>query len=337
MPTIPQTRSKHLLPFVTFLRKAGEPIDQLLQKARLPSHCIDDPETLIPSDAAFHFRQLAARTVGLPNIAFDATQALEIADLGDFGQALMRAPTLANLLLEFRRLTTTQTTMAVIELRQHNRGDISLCYCFEYASEFELWHNDLYILQWTIKIVRLVDPFWSPSHLWVSSSYTAERHEVVERIGIPEASFGHHCTGFFIPSSMLALPLTKKSAKQPDQSTHHEGLWATAPEKTYSGALRQVIGSYANDRWLGVEQAADVLGTSVRTLQRRLSAEETNYSNVLEGIRAEIAGNLLESTDATIAEIASQLGYRSQGNFSRAFRRWAKVSPNAFRQQRRAR
>ena len=79
MPTIPLTRSKHLLPFVAFLRKAGEPVGQLLQRARLPSGCVDDPETLVPSDAAFHFRQIAAQTTGLPNIALDATQGLEIA------------------------------------------------------------------------------------------------------------------------------------------------------------------------------------------------------------------------------------------------------------------
>jgi AraC-like DNA-binding protein len=337
MPTIPLTRSKHLLPFASFMGKAGEPVGQLLQKAKLPSHCLDDPETLIPSDAAFHFRQLAAQTAGLPNIAIDATQSLEISDLGDFGRVLLRAPTLYKLLTKFRRLTSTQTTMAVIELHQHGTGNVSLCHHFEYASEFELWHNDLYILQWTIKLVRLVVPDWSPSVLWVGSSYTDERETAVEAMGIPQARFGHNCTGFAVPSSMLALPLYKTSTNPRDQSISDEVLRSTSPEQTYSGALRQVIGSYAGDRWLGIEQAAEVVGTSVRTMQRRLSAEDTSYSNVLEGTRSEAAANLLENTDATLAEIALQLGYKRQGNFTRAFRRWAGVSPNAFRQQRRAR
>jgi AraC-like DNA-binding protein len=136
---------------------------------------------------------------------------------------------------------------------------------------------------------------------------------------------------------MLALPLYKTSTNPRDQSISDEVLRSTSPEQTYSGALRQVIGSYAGDRWLGIEQAAEVVGTSVRTMQRRLSAEDTSYSNVLEGTRSEGAANLLENTDATLAEIALQLGYKRQGNFTRAFRRWAGVSPNAFRQQRRAR
>jgi AraC-like DNA-binding protein len=48
-----------------------------------------------------------------------------------------------------------------------------------------------------------------------------------------------------------------------------------------------------------------------------------------------IAGELVEGTDTPQSEIAHQLGYTNQFNFSRAFRRWAGVSPNAFRRQRR--
>jgi AraC-like DNA-binding protein len=48
-----------------------------------------------------------------------------------------------------------------------------------------------------------------------------------------------------------------------------------------------------------------------------------------------MAGELLATTDASIAEIANQLGYEYQGDFTRAFYRWAGVSPSQFRRQRR--
>ena len=71
-------------------------------------------------------------------------------------------------------------------------------------------------------------------------------------------------------------------------------------------------------------------------MQRRLSAEQTTYSQVVEETRAEMAGQLLERSEATIAEITHQLGYEHQGDFARAFRRWAGVSPSEFRRYRRA-
>ena len=68
--------------------------------------------------------------------------------------------------------------------------------------------------------------------------------------------------------------------------------------------------------------------------QRRLALEEETFSGLVERTRAEMAGELLETTDAPISEIARQLGYANQGNFTRAFHRWAGVSPSAFRRQR---
>ena len=66
-------------------------------------------------------------------------------------------------------------------------------------------------------------------------------------------------------------------------------------------------------------------------MQRRLSSENKTYSELLEEARAEMAQELLEYTDATMSEIAEQLGYSDQGNFARAFHRWASVSPTEFR------
>ena len=52
----------------------------------------DDPDTLVPSAAAWHARELRARTSGLPNIAIDAMQHVEFANLGEFGRVLRQAP-----------------------------------------------------------------------------------------------------------------------------------------------------------------------------------------------------------------------------------------------------
>ena len=337
MPTLPQTRSKHLIPFSAFLRKAGTPVDRILLKASLPTGCLDDPEALVPSDAAFRFRELAARTLGLPNISIDATRHLAISDLGEFSRPLFQAPTLYKLLTEFRDRINTETTMAVIELNHTECGDVSFCHRFQHKPTSDLWHSDLYILQWTIKLVRLVDPAWSPMEIWSVSPNASDHDDAIAKLGAKTAIFNRHCTGFLIPSSMLALPLTSDNVTTDAEQVDDSQLRATAPANTCSGALRQMIMSYAGDRWLSIDETGEVLGLSVRTLQRRLAAERTTYSNVLNGTRSEMASELLEKTDTTIEDIAEHLGYRSPGNFSRAFRCWSGASPREFRQQRSSR
>ncbi len=60
MPTIPLTRSMHLLPFADLLRNNGEPVGRLLRKAGLPEACLDNPDMLVPVAAEGRFRELAA-------------------------------------------------------------------------------------------------------------------------------------------------------------------------------------------------------------------------------------------------------------------------------------
>lgn len=82
---------------------------------------------------------------------------------------------------------------------------------------------------------------------------------------------------------------------------------------------------------VSLETAAKHLGTSPRTLQRRLTARGISFWALVEQSRFEIACALLRNTDVKVQEIATKLGYSSPGGFSRAFGRWAGCSPSAFR------
>ncbi|MGI9428943.1 MAG: helix-turn-helix domain-containing protein [Bythopirellula sp.] len=334
MKTLPLTRSMHLLPIASILHEAGESVASLLQQSRLPSDCLDNRQSLIPSESAFRFRALAAQTLGISDVTLQATQYLEIADLGDFGKALLRAPTLLSLLTRFRDLANTQTTMAAIHLTPKKSGGVSFCHHFQHGPASGLWESDLYVLQWTIKVVRLVDPTWSPEEIWSMSPAAPGRERTLEKLGATVASFHRDCTGFVVPAEMFALPLAEAMATEDGAIAEADPSHMSSLAQSYSDSLAEVIRTYSSDRWLTIEEVAEVLGISTRSLQRRLSEEGTTFTDALERTRAELAGELLEKTDMMIAEIAIRLGYRDRGNFTRAFRRWSGVSPRVYRQQR---
>jgi AraC-like DNA-binding protein len=73
------------------------------------------------------------------------------------------------------------------------------------------------------------------------------------------------------------------------------------------------------------------LGESPRTLQRRLAAEGQRYSRVLDELRHELALSHLLRDELGIAEIAFALGFDEVASFHRAFRRWQKTTPAAYR------
>jgi AraC-like DNA-binding protein len=78
------------------------------------------------------------------------------------------------------------------------------------------------------------------------------------------------------------------------------------------------------------EEIAKRLYRSKSTLQRQLSAENTNYRNVLETTRCDLAEQYLKDGDYTQAQIAFMVGFADQSNFARAFKRWTGVSPGDY-------
>jgi AraC-like DNA-binding protein len=100
-----------------------------------------------------------------------------------------------------------------------------------------------------------------------------------------------------------------------------------------SARVRQALTSGAGG-FLDVQETAVALGISTRTLKRRLAEEGTTFSALLEELRRERAERLLRSTTLSIDAIAETVGYSDVANFTRAFRRWTKTTPTAFRKGR---
>lgn len=68
-----------------------------------------------------------------------------------------------------------------------------------------------------------------------------------------------------------------------------------------------------------------------RTLNRRLREAGSSFVEIRDEVRFRIAQELLALTDLPISDIASALSFSAHANFVRAFRRWAGVTPTAWR------
>ena len=73
------------------------------------------------------------------------------------------------------------------------------------------------------------------------------------------------------------------------------------------------------------------MGTSERTLQRRLTDAGTSFRGLADAVREDLAWRYVKRTDLSIALVADLLGYDCQPAFSRAFRRWYGINPRAAR------
>ncbi|AJX69532.1 AraC family transcriptional regulator [Burkholderia pseudomallei] len=83
---------------------------------------------------------------------------------------------------------------------------------------------------------------------------------------------------------------------------------------------------YENPISQDVFEFADRLGMSLRSLQRKLKDMGTSFSALQDLVRQDIASKYLTEKHYTAKEIAARLGYKNASAFSRAMRRWSKIS-----------
>lgn len=82
-----------------------------------------------------------------------------------------------------------------------------------------------------------------------------------------------------------------------------------------------------------IDDIADALHMSSRTLQRRLQEEGSSFQRVLEEARHHLARNYLVNPVLELTEAAYLLGYEDANSFVRAFRTWEGVPPARWREQ----
>jgi AraC-like DNA-binding protein len=84
----------------------------------------------------------------------------------------------------------------------------------------------------------------------------------------------------------------------------------------------------------GTVRASEIarrLGISKRTLARRLSADGVTFSDILDGLRGDLARRYLADGDLAISQVAWLLGYRETSAFTHAFKRWTGKTPRDAR------
>jgi AraC-like DNA-binding protein len=81
---------------------------------------------------------------------------------------------------------------------------------------------------------------------------------------------------------------------------------------------------------MNVGYIAGRLNMNVRALRRRLGAEQTPLSHLLDEARLRIAQRELARPGASIKEVAHGLGFSEASAFHRAFKRWSGQTPAQF-------
>lgn len=144
---------------------------------------------------------------------------------------------------------------------------------------------------------------------------------------------------FDAPSNAFAFPASWLTKRLPlaDAITHQDMLMCCrklnselSARQIWLARIRELLAGQLADS-PGLEQLAQQMHCSPRTLRRHLQALGTHYQELLDDLRFERAKDLLCQEGWPVGRIAEELGFSESASFRHAFQRWSGIAPSHFR------
>lgn len=95
--------------------------------------------------------------------------------------------------------------------------------------------------------------------------------------------------------------------------------------------LQKLLRKSLSDSVLSIEDAANILNMTKRTLMRKLKGEGTSFQQLKDLVRRDEAIYQLTKSEHPISQISESIGFSEPSVFSRAFLCWTGISPAQYR------
>lgn len=282
-----------------------------------------DPENRIAAEDLGRLFVTAADMTGRQDIALLVTSAFQPQGLGLVGLLAAEGPDVHTALRNLVRMLRYNTLAGYPVLSRGGDGAMM---------KFDLRYGDFpgaeFILEGAAGIILrfmqwLCGRQWKPEEVHLSRRAPSDSRPFREFFGAP-IRFSSTEDGVLFAASWLDRRL--------DREEHRLRL-----KKLEIGAApfselvrRQAAIDLGFEPLTGAHLAAQ-LGMSRRQLFRHLKAESTTCQTLVDDVRFSRARYLLGAGDAPIADIAYAIGYPDQSSFTRAFARWAGMTPGEWR------
>lgn len=326
--TLPAAHALHLTDLVV---GAGIAQEELLGPLGLDRASLSVPGAQLAVPVAVRLFQRARALTGNGAIGILLGLQMRASAHGYLGFAAMTASTLHEALETATRFVRTRTNALGLSLHV---GDRSASLVIEERADFGE-ARDAILFALAVGIWQIGDAL-TGRQLQGSADFAFPRPAYIE-LGtdfVPRLRFDQPLTQLVFDVSALSLPLTMSDpvSRQLAYSECERSLEELGVDQEILARVRKLV-ARANGGFHSLDEVANQLHLSSRTLKRRLATQGVTYSDLLEEQRREKALLLLRSSGLSLDEVAEQLGYSDTSNFRRAFRRWTGLSPAAYRRR----
>lgn len=315
----------------SLVRDLGGDVQAIAARANFPMAGFSNPDLPVPLNAATTFLEIAARECGCPDFGLRLVQRQDLSVVGPLYLLMTLTPTLGDAMIMLARYLRLHSTGLFVNTSPAPEGML-----IEYDVGYLDASHDRQGVELGMGLGanflrRHALPDWHPVYVQFRYARPATLREHLSVFG-PNLLFNQDRNAMCIDAQTLAIPIRQNP---PDARRIAAKMLRQQDAFNLSGIASRseaVIRSrlpYGVD--CSIDAVAEILGLSVRSLQRSLAQAGTSFDVMRDSVRADLARKYLLQSNMSVAEIADVLGYSQPSAFTRSFRRWYQCAPLAYR------
>jgi AraC-like DNA-binding protein len=290
---------------------------------------IEDRTSFIPQAAVIGFVTAAAKAAGESNLGFLLAPAMNVANYGVFGRYVLGADTLGQ--------SIERAIAALCYHSTYDRMSVALVgdearYSYVFALTGRAGYDMIAgaAAGVLLSVLRSFLPVgWRPKRIELDIDRPRQSGWFEEAFQCPLI---YKAPAVSIVMDRHHLGAARRSASWPTVTIEDvaRDCRGNAPRHLLDVVIEQIRTQVlAGD--VSIDNAAQSMDTSIRTLQRELNRAGTDFRRLANAARLQRATELLRHTNGSVTRVSAEMGYSSAANFARAFRKATGHGPREFR------
>ncbi|CAB3793190.1 HTH-type transcriptional regulator VirS [Paraburkholderia caffeinitolerans] len=313
-------RSASLTGYADLARHVGLDPARMLRRVGLNARDLVDPDTPISTDAVRELLENSAAAANVEDFGLQLAMRRRLSNLGPISAVMSEAPTGRDALESLCRYIRLINASLLTRIEDYGdavliRENILMSDKNSVRQSIEMAVGVLYR-----SMEELLGPNWRPRSVCFEHRPPdgATCHKTFFRSAV---EFNSSVNGIVCHAKDLAAYRAGGDSQMALYARRFLDQALSGANESTTHTIRQVIVAMLPNGRCTADQVARHLGVDRRTLQRRLSAEETSFSALLQVIRCELASRQIRDSDRSLSELADLLGFSSSSAFAFWFRK----------------
>ena len=290
----------------------------LLRRAGFSPSMFAKPEQMLPARSVIRLLEESAEATECLTFGLRMAEGRELADLGIVSLLIAHQPTLGDALSVLSEYRNRINSTLMLRVEKFD-GMALLREVFALDPPMFSRQSDDLAIAVLDRICRSVlGTGWQP--ISISVGYEpppSSERQVYQRLFSCPVQFGSEFNGILIRSADLDRPNPRS---EPALALHARKLVESLVdpgERSMVEEVEEAILVLMPAGRASIAAVADSLGLNVRTLQRRLAADDVRFGEMIDRIRVREVNRHFANRRLRLTDVAHHLGYASLGAFSR--------------------